>query len=160
MRRRSQSGFSLLEVLIALVVLAIGLLGIASLQITSSQYSESGLHRSQASALARELFERMRVNPVEAKAGQYDIATLPSLVTNCESAEAECTPAQLREHDLRVWSGRVATLLPGADAAITTSEDNGEDPVDITITLQWDNSRGQRAAVVQSFSFQLMGLGS
>ena len=154
---KRSGGFSLLEVLIAVLVLAVGLLGIASLQLASHSFTESSMHRSQASTLAREMFERMRVNPAETKAGSYDITTLPTLSTDCEQAEGDCTPAELRQHDLRVWSERIATLLPGADASITTSANNGVDPVVVQITLQWNDSRGQRPLVSQSFSFELKG---
>ena len=143
-----------------MVIMAIGLIGIAKLQITSNVYTESGLHRSQASSLALEIFERMRVNTSEAKAGSYDIIALPTSTTNCEGSDAECTPTQIKDHDLRAWSSRITTLLPGADASITTSPDNGKDPVDITITIEWDQSRGQRPAVSEAFTFRLMGLDS
>lgn len=156
--RFTQKGFSLLEVLIATVVLAIGLVGIASLQLTSSVRTESSLHRGHAAELAREIFERMRVNYVEAKAGNYDIVTLPVITLNCEGATTNCTPEQMRDHDLRVWSARVAGLLPGSDASITTSPDDGENPVTIGIAMQWDQSRGEHAAVSETFVFKLMGL--
>lgn len=153
-----QAGFSLLEVLIATIVLAIGLLGVASLQLSSNAHTEAGLQRSHAAGLAREIFERMRINYVEAKAGNYDIGTLPVLTTDCEGAAVECTPEQIKEHDLRVWSERVTALLPGSDASISTGPDDGENSVDITITMQWDQSRGQNPVVSESFSFRLMGL--
>lgn len=158
LQRLRQSGFSLLEVLIATVVLAIGLVGIASLQLKSSVYTESSLHRSNASGLAREIFERMRVNYIASKAGQYDIGTLPTYTTNCEGVDLDCTPEQLREHDLRVWSHRLTNSLPGADASIITGPDDGENSVDIAVTIEWDQSRGQRVAVNQTFAFKLMGL--
>lgn len=154
----SQKGFSLLEVLIATVVLAIGLVGIASLQLTSNVHTESSLHRGHAAELAREIFERMRTNYVQTMAGNYDIGTLPVLAMDCEGAAKNCTPEQVREHDLRVWGERVAGLLPGSDASITTGPDDGENPVTINITMQWDQSRGQHAAVSETFVFKLMGL--
>ena len=147
LHRQHHGGFSLLEVLLAVVVMAIGVLGIAALQITTSLYTESSLHRSQASMLAREVVERMRVNVDEAKAGNYDITTLPSLTSSCKGASASCSASQIKDYDLQVWGTRVAAMLPSGDAIIATTADNGTDPVDVTITLQWDESRGQRATV-------------
>lgn len=163
--RFGRNGFSLLEVLVAVVIMAIGVIGIAGLQITSSVYSESSMHRSNASALAREIVERMRANIDDAKAGGYSISSLPTLTTNCKGNTQDCSPAQMRQHDLRIWSARVTALLPGGDATIVTGADNGTDPVDITVTMGWDDSRGQRTGVCpgnnptcQSFSFKLLGL--
>ncbi len=153
-----ESGFSMIETLITVIVVAIGLLGIAGLQITSSAYSEASLQRSHAATLARELFERMRLNPAEAKAGNYNIGELPSIDTNCRGASTDCTAAQMMEHDLRVWSRGVRLLLPNGAAVITTGADNGQDPVDVTITISWDQSRGQRAPVSETFNFKLMGM--
>jgi type IV pilus assembly protein PilV len=167
MTRRSR-GFSLLEVLVAVVILAIGLIGIAALQITTGVYNASGLHRSQAAELSREIVERMRVNLDEARAGNYDFSTLPSYTTNCEGISANCSAAELREHDLRIWAGRVNAMLPSGDAAISTTPDATDpalNPVEITVTLSWDESRGERVddsnnviMTQQQFVFELFGL--
>ncbi len=153
-----ESGFSMIETLIAVIVVAIGLLGIAGLQLTSNAHSEASLQRSHAATLARELFERMRLNYDEAKAGNYDISALPSIDTNCRGDTTDCTGTQLMEHDLRVWSRGVNKNLPNGTAVVTTGADNGQDPVDITITITWDQSRGQRSPVTETFNFKLMGL--
>ena len=158
MCRARQSGFSLLEVLIATIILSIGLVGIATLQLTGSAFTESSLHRSHASELAREIFERVRANYVESKAGNYDITTLSATTTDCNGTAANCTRDQLRDHDLRAWGTRVTALLPGADASITTGPDDDENPVEISITMEWDQSRGQRPVVSETFTFKLMGL--
>ena len=145
-------GFTLLEVLISVVILGIGVIGIASLQITSSVYNESSLHRSHSSALARELLERMRANKDNATTGAYDITTLPTLTQNCEGASANCTSTELIQHDLRIWSARVSALLPGGTASVLT--DTTVVPAQITITLQWTD-RSPQGLVSQSFIFAL-----
>ncbi|MBT8064712.1 MAG: type IV pilus modification protein PilV [Xanthomonadales bacterium] len=155
--RTKNGGFSLLEVLIATVLMAVGLIGVASLQLTSSVFTESGLHRSHASTLAQEIFERMHVNHREAKAGSYDIATLPTGTASCGGSGADCTPLQLKDHDLLAWSARVNALLPGADAWIVTGADDDENPVDIAITLVWSQNRGTSPANTETFNFKLMG---
>jgi len=158
LRKLRQTGFSLLEVMIAIVILSVGVLGIAALQTTSSVLTESSVHRSQAAALAIEIVERMRVNATEAKAGSYNISVLPTLTRNCTGPSKDCSTAEMKDHDLRVWSGRVTALLPSGTATINSSADNGIDPVDITVTIQWDDSRGRNPAVAEAFTFKLEGL--
>jgi len=158
MHRLRHAGFSLLEVMIANVILAIGVLGISALQITSNVMTESSMHRAQAAALAVEIVERMRVNTSEAKAGSYNITTLPTLTSDCSGTSADCTTGQMKDHDLRVWSARVVDLLPSGTATISSTVDSGTVPVDITVTMQWDDSRGRYAAVTQAFVFHLEGL--
>lgn len=158
MNRSRQIGFSLLEVMIAVVIMSVGMLGIAALQTTSSVFTESSMHRGQAATLAVEIVERMRVNVTEAKAGNYDISGLPTLTINCIGPSKDCSTSEMKDHDLRVWSGRVAALLPSGDATINSGADNGTDPVDITVTLQWDDSRGRNALVSEAFAFKLEGL--
>lgn len=163
---RAQHGFSLLEVLVSVLIVGIGLLGISALQMTTSVYTESSMHRGHTSMLAREIIERMRVNVDQAKTGGYDINTLPTLTTDCTGAATDCTPAEIRQHDLRTWSARVTALLPGGDAIINTvAPIDPEDPVEISVTLTWTgrNSAGMEvgasAAKQQVFTFQLHGMG-
>ena len=157
MNRLRFTGFSLIEVLVANVVLSIGVLGVSVLQTTSNVMTESSMHRAQASALAVEIVERMRVNTSEAKSGNYNISALPTLTSDC-SGVVDCTTGQMKDHDLRVWSARVVDLLPSGTATISSTVDSGTVPVDITVTMQWDDSRGRYAAVTQAFVFHLEGL--
>lgn len=162
---RLQRGFSLLEVLIAVLVVGVGVLGITALQVTSNVYNESSMHRGQAAMLAREIIERMRVNVDEAKAGNYDISVLPTYTTDCTGAATDCTHQGIMEHDLRLWSARVVALLPSGTATISTA-DPTVDPVIITVTLSWAvrRSAGKLTAssdtrtVTQAFTFELHGL--
>src|SRR6185295_1538044 len=71
--RRSR-GFTMIEVLVSLVVLSIGLLGVAALQLTSLRSNHSSAMRSQATFLAYDIIDRMRANRAAAIAGKYDIA--------------------------------------------------------------------------------------
>jgi type IV pilus assembly protein PilV len=82
----SQSGFNLVEVLVALVVLSFGLLGIAGLQITGVRGSQSSLYRSQAVVFMSDMSERIYSNRPGALAGAY--AALNSGGLNCDSTTA------------------------------------------------------------------------
>ncbi len=104
-----ECGFSLLEVLIALVILSIGLLGIAGLQLTSKRTNFEAVQRTTATMLARDIIERMRANP-----GQFAAYTnngagfeftpesgYTSAATDCNAAA--CVPATLATYDLYEW---------------------------------------------------------
>jgi type IV pilus assembly protein PilV len=64
-------GFTLLEILVALLILTIGLLGLGTLQMTSLRYNHSALLRSQATLLAQDILDRMRANRATAVGGSY-----------------------------------------------------------------------------------------
>lgn len=106
-------GFSLIEVLVAVFVLAIGLLGLAGLQAKSLQFNYSAYQRSQATILAYDIIDRMRANLGEAQASpsSYDIAdnVAPSTSTNCQTNMATCTPAQMASFDLNQWKCALST---------------------------------------------------
>lgn len=71
--KAAQQGFSLIEVLVALLILSIGLLGLASLQMQSVQFNQSALYASQANFLAYEVLDRMQANAQEARDGNYNM---------------------------------------------------------------------------------------
>jgi type IV pilus assembly protein PilV len=99
---RRQRGVSLLEVLIAVFVLAVGLLGTATLQLTSKRSNLEARDRATATMLAQSLVERMRVNPDElstytnAGAGRL----LNGTVMAFQDCSAACTDQQIALHDL------------------------------------------------------------
>lgn len=118
---RSGRGFSLLEVLIALLVFSVGLLGIGGLQLLSKQTNFEAIQRTTASMLVYDIIERMRANP--RALGDYTSYTgsitvgggiLIGPATDCETSE--CTAAELAAYDLRQWEQAI-------DGATETSAD-------------------------------------
>lgn len=104
------AGFTLLEVLVAVVVLSIGLLGLASLQVNGLRFSHSAYLRSQATALAYELADRMRANtPGLASYNTPTTAPLLALVPACRTFSTNgCTPAQMAQNDVAEWQRALA----------------------------------------------------
>jgi len=129
---QNQSGFSLLEVLIALLVLSIGLLGLAALQTTSLRSNEMASMRTTATQLAYDISDRMRANPAGVAANGYVLA-----------GGATPTGTSVAALDLIAWNQAV-TALPGGRSSITQCDDTSVPPCDgIThiITVQWDEMR-------------------
>ncbi|MGZ8174784.1 MULTISPECIES: type IV pilus modification protein PilV [Methylobacter] len=131
---KTNSGFTLIEVLIAMLVLAVGLLGLAGLQATSLKNNQSAYNRSQATQLAYDLADRIRAN-VAGKANYT--AVLPSSATakeNCLTTTG-CSPADLAENDLFEWNSAVSNNLPSGIGTIATAGNM------FTITITWDEDR-------------------
>lgn len=126
-RLSSRRGFTLIEVLIAILVLAVGLLGLAGLQVVSLKTNHNSYLRSQATYLAHDAIERMRANRVAALSGSYDIGY-----------GANASGATVAELDVADWKTRLARELPGGDGAITVSASNRL----ALVQIRWDDARG------------------
>ena len=107
---KKQGGVSLIEVLVSALIVSIGLVGVAGLQVASLKNNQSALMRSQATALAYDLADRMRSNIPGTGSGFYD-PDAAALTTGCGSTTG-CSTQQLAEHDLAQWNAALATHLP------------------------------------------------
>lgn len=119
--RRGNEGFTLLEVLVAVLVLSIGLLGIAGLQVTGLRFNHSAYMRTQATLLAYELADRMRANRPTMVANGYDPIATGGIggvsVPACETA-AGCATAQMAQNDVFQWQQRLAQVLPNGQGVV------------------------------------------
>jgi type IV pilus assembly protein PilV len=131
-----QQGFTLVEVMVALVVLSIGLLGVAKLVTGAVRANDSGYMRGQATQLAYEMLDEIRAN--KSGAASYGGA---GAYTDCIAAS--CTPAKLAGLDTYNWQQRVAATLPGGVGVIATAA--GADGVIATVKVEWDDSEAQYA---------------
>jgi len=108
---KRQRGLGLIEILIAVLVFTVGMLGLAGMQLTAKRAGYEATQRSVATGLARDILERMRGNPDQLTAyGATNIgdpnAPLDAPSTNCFTTS--CTPAQLASYDLVDWENLVA----------------------------------------------------
>lgn len=127
--RQSGGGFSLIEVLVALLVFSIGLIGLAGLMVMSSQANHGAFVRTQATFLAHNLADRMRANPIGVWQGGYN-GTWPTSDTapTCDASSA-CTPAQMATRDRVLWGDMLSQYLPNdsnlAASVTCTPQTNG-----------------------------------
>jgi type IV pilus assembly protein PilV len=125
-RRARHSGFSLIEVLIAIVVLSFGLLGMVGLQAASLQANRDARLQSAAIVLAREFAEMMRGNKDVALLGtgnpyigNFSSPLVPSTPNYCLAVGSTCaTAAATAQAQLTEWLARVDAELPGARVSI------------------------------------------
>lgn len=169
------AGFTLIEVLVSVLVLAAGLLGLAALQANGVKNNQLAYNRSQAVHLAQDIADRIRANPgalityadVNAN-GTQDYSESPpmpsaAIVAACSTA-AGCTPAELAKTDINQWQAALAAVLPsgcgsilrGTDTTVAADVDNGcggkvpkevASTKQITISINWDEDNdGNRDA--------------
>jgi len=128
---RRQQGVSLVESLIALVVISIGLLGIAALQITSMSESSSAANHSQAVWIAYNMSDRVRAND-DQFANYAGIDT--STGYNQECMTLDCTNAQMLIADAADWANMIGAL-PAGRGIITDNAPDG-----LLISVMWDDA--------------------
>lgn len=138
-------GFTLIEVMVSLVILSMGLLGIAKLVLFSAHSNDSAYLRSQASDLAYAMLDDMRGNRGIAMAQGYDVAINTAPVATGSCVGTGCTPGALATYDVNTWLSRLALALPSGTGSIATTTTAAPAPVGTTavITVQWDDSSAQ-----------------
>lgn len=127
--RRSMRGVTMIEVLVAVVVLAFGLLGIATMQMAALRNSQSSMDRSQATVQSYAILDAMRANLAVARIGGYDLTPM-----TC-SAPA---PGTLAQNDLNAWMTSLKRSM--GESACAKIVCGG---VECEITVQWDDSRNR-----------------
>jgi len=126
--RTKGKGFSLIEVLVTMVVIALGLLGFAAMQAQSLKSNRIAMQRSQATILAQDIIERMRVNKSAATGGSYNLGVgVPASGTDRASL------------DMIDWKGAIGLALPSGQGGVLVVGDTA------TITIQWTETTTESA---------------
>lgn len=123
-------GFTLIEVLIALVIMSVGMLGIAGLYVHSMQAGRTSILRHNAVTLAGDIADRIRANPragaAYAQAGANN---------NCVDGGVNCTIGEMAANDIFLWDQQAEATLPNGQVSIVV--ENGLVPPTYQITLTW-----------------------
>jgi type IV pilus assembly protein PilV len=130
-RKCKNKGFTLLEIMISVFVLAVGLLGLANLQMLSLKNNHSAQYRTSATVNAYDIMDRMRLN----RAADYTIAMA-----------ATPSGSTLKDTDLLAWKTVLSNELPAGDGSVIFNGDI------VTVEVQWDDSRGSDGSETQSFT--------
>jgi len=110
---RVSRGFTLIEVLIALFILAVGILGIIGLQLFAKQNNFDSVQRTAAATLATDIVERMRMNKsalADYISTKEPVAAPAAIPTDCAASGTPCTPSELAQHDLNTWYSLISGL--------------------------------------------------
>lgn len=117
-----QKGVGIIEVLVAMLILAVGLLGLAGLQAQSVRFNHEAYLRTQATVLANDMIDRMRANrttAVSSNSYNFSLADVPTASsTACETAA--CSGAAIAQYDFTQWRANIASALPGGLGSVST----------------------------------------
>jgi type IV pilus assembly protein PilV len=133
-------GFTLVELMVALLVLTVGLLGALALLMRASRGAGDALARSQSALLAQGLAEIMRSNRSALAAGAFDSLSAnapgvaPALPTSCALDTGPCTDSAMAQADLARWQHAVATTLPAGTGASACVDTHGTRLCEITLS--------------------------
>lgn len=127
---RKAGGFTLIEVLIALIIMSVGMLGIAGLYVHSMQAGRTSVLRHNAVTLAGDISDRIRANP---RAGAA--YALAGANNNCVAAGIDCTIGEMAAHDIFLWDQQAAATLPNGQVNVVF--DNAVIPPTYQITITW-----------------------
>lgn len=125
--RTGQRGFTMIELLIAVLVLSIGLLGLAALQAQALRNNQSSYHRTQATILAYDMIDRARANREGLDNGNYHLPA-NTQVNGCTSTPG-CSAAQMSTNDMFEWNQLLGQHLPGGEGVVCRdgTPDDGND---------------------------------
>lgn len=156
-RQNTQRGFSLIEVLVAVLVISIGLVGLAGMQLVGLKGNQQSFSKNQAAHHAQALLERMRANPVAVIDGDYvKTMTVTSCNaapgTNCNAASSICNATQIATYDIYQSFCGLSNAAPGGIVAdLSQSQLDITCPIDcktgVAIQLAWNEQvLGREAA--------------
>ena len=134
-RARQQRGDTMIEVLVTIIIIAVGVLGAAALQVTTLKNLSSSHSASTAAIIAEDFSERMRANPTAALAGDYIHNAAVTVYPDC--AADSCNPAQMASYDIGTWWIQLQAVLPAGTAEVTQIAGT----TTFQLTVRWDDDR-------------------
>ena len=142
-----QRGFSLIEALVAFLILSIGMLGIGSLQLISLKAGHTAALRTVAVIKVEEIMERIRTNPEEVMSYVSDTEDAGDATKNCNNQDATaaigvCNAVEMAKDDVAAWKADLTTSLPNntntkASIAVVAAVPGTQPTAEVTVTINW-----------------------
>lgn len=141
--RQFSSGFSMIEVLVALLIISIGVLGYAGLQLRALVVTENAHYRTQAAAISQDIIERAAANPQQLQTygsvGSWQVAlsgALPNDWNSCVGASVNCSPAQMAASDIQQVRWMARQMLPEGQVQARACQNS----LSLCVTVSWLNT--------------------
>lgn len=134
--KKSQQGFTLIEILIAVVVVSVGVLGVAAMQTLGVRYTQNSYMLSIATQQAQDMAERIRSNPAEmfnTTSGYYNNVSGTFGGTKPDCTTSACTSLQRAQLDHAEWTATNTTIFGEAGSVSRTTDNN------FLITIDWED---------------------
>ena len=161
------SGFSMIELLISVVIMSVGVLGMAGLQMISMQQNRSALLQGEATQLVNDILDRIRANPGTSYDG-VALTDTPSVTGSCIANT--CTESEMKDFDIAQWQCTISSTDSGGTAytvcdnfGITGSLPGGAGAITLTgdiyeVTVQWVDAQkvSDSAGTTRSVSIRAM----
>lgn len=116
--RPRQSGFTLIEVLVSVVVISVGLLGLAGLMATTAKVNQGAYQRTQVGLAVQALVESMHVNPAAVALGRYDGVRKKNALAGADCRKHACSVASRADYDLAQFDRALENALPDAQSTL------------------------------------------
>lgn len=128
---KPEKGFSMIEVLVTIVIVSLGLLGIAGIIVNGIKSNQSSYARTQASVLANDIIDRMRANRTTSESPEtpYNLTLA--------AATPDASSSNVAQNDLNQWRTALANTLPSGTGSVNLNAATRH----VTVVVQWDNSR-------------------
>lgn len=138
-----QQASTLIEVLVAMLILSFGILGMISTQVNAMHFIQSSSNQVSAAIFGNDIVERMRANEKEAKNNKSYIHSFTSgnaQGTASDCVSSVCSPAELAEFDLNQWEAALNATLPVASGSIEeVAPSDGTRTNNFLVTIRWDD---------------------
>ena len=151
---KKQTGATMIEILVTILVLAVGLLGLSATQVMSLKNGNNAHHRYMAALAAHEMAERIRANPDGLELSGYSGKTVDGSEASVNCA-TNCNAGAIANLDLYEWGQVISTNLPGGEGEIGVAGRT------VTLTVTWNEqhtgeSRATAAGGTEESTFEMV----
>lgn len=158
-------GFTLIEILVSTIILAIGLLGVASMQTLALKDNQDAFFSTQAASLAYEMSDRIAAN-----AAEWQKPTIPTPLASCNSTDtvvvkcttiAGCTPTEMAAYDYCIWKKNVISRIGPTATAYVNISPSGTGVCAMgnaqrrCVTITWDRNKKLGTQATSSFELEM-----
>ena len=142
---KKEYGSSLIEVMVSLLVLAIGLLGVLGMQVQSLKSNQNAYLYSQAAFLANDIYESMNLFSDDASGFAISLSASTPTLPNCTLSNSDCSKSDIITWSQSSWRTNVENLLPGGKGAVVLN--NGAYEIQIQFIVGYDKDNGPETEI-------------